>query len=72
MYCCHSILECCVLFSGVGLSIRSFCFIYSSGAEEDVKRIIQREFKKERKDESKITCTNFENLRRLQTKMLEV
>ena len=24
MYCCHSILECCGLFSGVKLSIRSF------------------------------------------------
>ena len=27
MYCCHSILECYNLFSGVKLSIRSFCFI---------------------------------------------
>ena len=28
MYSCHSILECYNLFSGVKLSIRSFCFIY--------------------------------------------
>ena len=27
MYSCHSMLECCNLFSGVKLSIRSFCFI---------------------------------------------
>ena len=27
MYSCHSILECYNLFSGVKLSIRSFCFI---------------------------------------------
>ena len=27
MYCCHSILECYNLFSGVKLSIISFCFI---------------------------------------------
>ena len=25
MYCCHSILECYDMFSGVKLSIRSFC-----------------------------------------------
>ena len=28
MYICHSILECYDLFSGVKLSIKSFCFIY--------------------------------------------
>ena len=28
MYSFHSILECCNLFSGVKLSIRSFCFIF--------------------------------------------
>ena len=27
MYSCHSILECYNLFSGVGLSMRPFCFI---------------------------------------------
>ena len=27
MYSCHSILECYNLFSGVRLSMRSFCFI---------------------------------------------
>ena len=27
MYSCHTILECYNLFSGVKLSIRSFCFI---------------------------------------------
>ena len=27
MYSCHSILECYNLFSGVGLSMRSFSFI---------------------------------------------
>ena len=27
MYSCHSVLECSDLFSGVKLSIRSFCFI---------------------------------------------
>ena len=31
MYCCHSILECYNLFSGVKLSIRSFCFVSLSG-----------------------------------------
>ena len=30
VYSCHSILECYNLFSGVNLSIRSFCFILSS------------------------------------------
>ena len=29
VYCYHSILECYNLFSGVRLSIRSFCFISS-------------------------------------------
>ena len=28
MYCCHSVLEYYNLFSGVKLSIRSFCFIF--------------------------------------------
>ena len=28
MYSCHSVLESCNLFSGVKLSIRSFCFIF--------------------------------------------
>ena len=27
MYCCHSIPECYNLFSGVKLSVRSFCVI---------------------------------------------
>ena len=31
MYGCHSILECYNLFSGVKLSIRSFCFVFVSG-----------------------------------------
>ena len=30
MYSCHSIPECCNLFSGVKLSIRSFCFTAGS------------------------------------------
>ena len=29
MCSCHSILECCVMFSGVKLSIRSFVLSYS-------------------------------------------
>ena len=33
MYICHSILECCGLFSGVRLSIRSFVLIPGGGGE---------------------------------------
>ena len=29
VYSCHSILECCVMFSGVKLSIRSLRLLYS-------------------------------------------
>ena len=31
MCSCHSILECCVTFSGVKLSIRSFVLLLSGG-----------------------------------------
>ena len=31
MYSCDSILECYNLFSGIKLSMRSFCFIYLEG-----------------------------------------
>ena len=35
MYSCHSILECCVMFSGVKLSIRSFVLFIVAGVTED-------------------------------------
>ena len=39
MCSCHSILECCVMFSGVKLSIRSFVLLSSianSGADQAI------------------------------------
>ena len=38
MYTCHSILECYNLFSGVKLSIRSFCFISKNEYHAHKKR----------------------------------
>ena len=40
MCSCHSILECCVMFSGVKLSIRSFVLFleWHSGEFHDVKK----------------------------------
>ena len=35
MYSCDSILECCAMFSGVKLSIRSFVLFIAAGLTED-------------------------------------
>ena len=39
MHCCHSILECYNLFSGVKLSIRSFCFTFMNDLLEKRLRV---------------------------------
>ena len=45
MYSCHSVVECYNLFSGVKLSIRSFCFI------SDTLHAARKAFKKSKSSE---------------------
>ena len=42
MCSCHSILECCVTFSGVKLSIRSFVLLHVSEARKFTKHLMVR------------------------------